>query len=182
MPALPEIARVGCQVGEAEVYTDIETEHPGGPPGDVRIAREVAVDLQREGVCSQKHRRPAGVVRPVDAIDQHGHIVGDHQLLEEPHERQLRPAVESLWSRVPRFEDLRHEVRAPLDRSGHQLGEEADVEHQVRQVGGGAHSPPVDVDRVAHGLECIEGDPEGQDNLPGRQVKLEPGFACQRDQ
>jgi len=73
-------------------------------------------------------------------------------------------------------------VGPPLDRPGHQLGEEADVEHQVRQIRGSAQTSPVNVDRIAHGLEGIKRDSDRQDNLPGREVQLKTSFARQGDQ
>ena len=48
MPAPPEIGRISCRVGMIEVAGNVEAEHPRDSDGDVRIAGEVAVDLNAE--------------------------------------------------------------------------------------------------------------------------------------
>jgi hypothetical protein len=48
VPAPPEVLDVGGEVGALEVDHQIEAHHAGSANGDVGVAGEVAVDLDRE--------------------------------------------------------------------------------------------------------------------------------------
>src|SRR5579883_711008 len=50
VPAGPEVLRAGREVRQIEVQGQLEAQALGDPPRRVRVAGEVAVDLEREGV------------------------------------------------------------------------------------------------------------------------------------
>ena len=56
VPAGPEVLRAGGEVGQVEVQGQLEAQALGDPPGRVGVAREVAVDLEREGVDRQQRQ------------------------------------------------------------------------------------------------------------------------------
>ena len=70
-------------------------------------------------------------------------------------------------SPVPAFgpAGLRQEVARRHDRAGHQVREERDEQHEIKQVLLRRDAPPVDIDGVTDGLEGVEGDADGQDHL-----------------
>jgi hypothetical protein len=50
VPVAPEFLRREDQVGESEVLNELDAHQLRGAAGDVRIPREVAVNLKRKGV------------------------------------------------------------------------------------------------------------------------------------
>ena len=57
------------------------------------------------------------------------------------------------------------------DGSGDQLGEQGDVQQEFEIGPLNAHLTPVDIHHIAHGLEGVEADADGQGNLRHRQRK-----------
>ena len=62
---------------------------------------------------------------------------------------------------LPHPELLGH-VAVADDGAGNQLGEQGDIGGEVHKAPGGRAVLPVDVDDVAHGLEGVEADADGQ--------------------
>ena len=102
MPAAPEVLRAGGEVGEVEVQRELEAQALGDAAGDVGVAREVAVDLEREGVDRQQ--RQAAVDRlpaAEEVVDDERQVVGDDDLLEQAPEDQVPALVELLEVEPP---------------------------------------------------------------------------------
>ena len=80
---------------------------------------------------------------------------------------------------VGRALELRQQVVRTLDRAGHQLREERDKRQEPHETALGLDDALVSVDRVAHRLERVKRDADGQDDL-----REEPVFrnAHQREQ
>src|SRR5437773_1975540 len=57
VPPPPELPQVGGGIGQVEVPHDVKPEDTRGAPRDVRITREVAIDLSREGNGAEKDGR-----------------------------------------------------------------------------------------------------------------------------
>ena len=85
MPAFPEACGVGGFVGRVEVLGQIEPHEHGHTDGDVGVAREVGIDLQR--VDNQGGEiLERGVEKRIlkDAIDKgDGQIVAEDEFFEE---------------------------------------------------------------------------------------------------
>ena len=93
----PELLRAGGEVRQVEVQGQLDPEALGDPPGGVGVAREVAVDLEGEGVDRQQgqaavDRLPAAE----EVVDDRRQVVGDDDLLGQAPEDQVRPLVELL--------------------------------------------------------------------------------------
>ncbi len=73
------------------------------------------------------------------------------------------------------FPELGQKPRRALDRPGHELGEEADVEREYAEMPLGLALAAVDVDGVAEGLEGIEGDADRKQDVElgqrGRKIR-----------
>src|SRR6185369_7145455 len=61
VPSLPELRRSPGDIWNVEVERQLEAEQPRRPASHVRVAREVAVDLERE--CQQAREQIRGCVR-----------------------------------------------------------------------------------------------------------------------
>ena len=87
--------------------------------------------------------------------------VGQQHLLGQPHGEPLDAGDEFLHALRPALQLVRH--GAVLDNgSGDELGEEGDVRAEGHRVPLDRGRPAVDINGVAHGLEGVEADADGQ--------------------
>ena len=96
--------------------------------------------------------------------------VGDDDFLEHAPEDEAHAVAPLLVGEGPRRGDLRQQVGGPLDGPRDELREEGDKGTKGHGVAGGLEVAPVDVDGVGEGLEGVEGDADGQDDLQGGGV------------
>jgi len=91
VPAAPVLGHRARRVRAVEVGRQPVAHHLGRADRDVGITREVAVDLEHEEHGGEQQRNPVVVGRVrLDAVDQHGEPIGDHDLLEEYAEHLLQ--------------------------------------------------------------------------------------------
>src|ERR1051325_7203581 len=89
VPARPEFAQAGGEVGVVEIEDQMETHDLGDAPGHVGVAAEIKKDLPAKSHRGQYKRRRAarpGIV--VDPLGVERKIVGEGQLLEESNQEQ----------------------------------------------------------------------------------------------
>src|SRR5581483_10395813 len=137
----------------------------------VGVARKVTVDLD----CVCQHGHPDGMGRIItgvgeDWVREQGHAVGNGEFLEQAHQEVLSTQLQS--SPVPAFDlvRLRQEIPGANDWSRHQVWEERDEQHKVREILLGHNAATIDVNRVVDRLEGVEGDADRQDNFEQRDV------------
>ena len=175
VPAPPEVADAGRRVGVVEVVGDLDAEQQRAAAHEVHVAGEVAVDLR--GVADERHpqrRRRVVLGRLEDVADAElEQQRRDHHPLEQARQDEGDGEGQLLDAgRRPRL-DLRQQVAAPADGTDQQLGEER---HEQREVGEALRPrprPAVDLDEVGDGLEGVERDADGQDDLRNRQAGAE---------
>ena len=166
VPAVPEIAQARGRVGVVEVQHHPEAHQQGDAAGHVGVAAEVEVDLPAERHRRQEQRRRLEQARvAVDLVDVLGQVVGQRHLLEEADEEQRQAVGDVLPRDRRRSLELRQQVVGALDRPGHQLGEERDERQEPHEAALGLDDALVGVDGVAHRLERVERDADGQDHL-----------------
>ena len=159
VPAAPELGDVAAEVRHIEVALQRDAEQLGRADCDVRIAREVAVDLERERHAAQQEHHAALVLVSVkDEVGKRGAIVGHDELLEQAPQHLPHSVGRLLIPERARALKLRQEVRGPLDGAGHQLREETDVGGKLDQVARGPQLAAIDVDGIRQRLKRIERD------------------------
>ena len=129
--------------------------------GHVRIAGEVEVDLERVGDGAQPRRGRRGVGHGGDLLPDGAHLVGDEHLLAQADHQPLQ-ALAGLRQILPPVLQIVGHRLVLHDGPGDQLGEQRHIRAEVDDVPLGRHQSPVHVDGVAHGLEGVEGDADGQ--------------------
>ena len=172
MPPPPELGDAFGDIGVVEVGQELKAQHPAQAHGHVGVAGEVEVNLEGEGQHPQPgpgHRQLGGGHGLV-AVPKHAHVVGNEQLFGQPHHEDLHPGGKFICGVVPPV-DLVPQVLVFNDGTGNQLREQGHKSAEVEDVPLGPGVPPVDVDGVAHGLEGVEGDADGQGETDG----LPPG-------
>ena len=136
------------------------------PDGDVGVAGEVAVDLDREAPEREQHvGRAVARGRRQHRLDElASDEVGDHDLLQQPDRDQGHRRADAHVAGVARLRDLRQDLARPDDRAGHDVREERQVHRQVDRLAR-LDDPAVHVDRVRDRLERVEADPDRQDDV-----------------
>ncbi len=135
MPAGPELADAGGQVGIAEIQDQVEAHELGHAAGHVGIAAEIAIDLPGKGKGRHEQGGALEVGRMVvDAIDVMGEIVRERQFLEQAHEEERGAVGEILQADLGELLILRQQVFGSLDRACHQLREETDEGREAEEV------------------------------------------------
>ena len=175
VPAAPEVLERHGGVRRVEVLWELEPEQEREPDRDVRVAREVGVDLHRVRVDpDQDLERRVLAGRAEDLVDDVGcEVVRDHHLLEQPGRDQVEGAARVDAPRIARDVELRNQLPGPDDRPGHEVREEGEVHrellerrrHEVAAVG---------VDDVADRHERVEGDADREDDRAQRDREVEP--------
>ena len=167
VPAFPEPGATGGLVGRVEVGRKMETHEERKADGYVSIAREVGIDL--EGIDKESHevlkaREEVGIVE--DTIDEiHGKVVAQDDFLEQTiHNPEDGDAEHTAGEEVAAVE-LGDEVAGLDDGTCHELGEEADIETEIKEVADRTDKSLIDICRIADGLEGEEGDADRQDDV-----------------
>ena len=166
MPTSPVFGDAARDVGVIKVLQEFEPENGAESDSHVGIPAEVVIDL--EGVADRS--QPSGhTVQLVDRLDEHfvcygSQGVSEEDFLSEPHDEAFHAVGDFLKVHRTVF-NLVGYVMVLDDRSSHQLREEGDVESEFVDVSLRLNFLPVDVHNVADGLEGVEGDADGHDDL-----------------
>ena len=175
VPPPPELGDRRRLVGCVEVFREAEAQQQGDADGHVRIAREVAVDLQRIAVDAHQALESRVEQRFVeDAVDEvERDVVRNDRLFEQAREDQEDARAEHLARDHDRvLPDLRDEIPGADDRAGHQLRKERQVKEIVEPVGQRLQLAAVNVYGVAHRLENEERDADREEDVLELQEAL----------
>ena len=131
MPPPPEFGDRRRLVGGVEVLGEMESQQQGDADGHVRVAREVAVDLQRVAVKAHQVLEAAVqhriVEHPVHEID--ADIVRYDRLFDKTGHNQKQPPAEHLPRHPQRvLSYLRNEIARTHDRTRDELRKERKIE------------------------------------------------------
>lgn len=102
----------------------------------------------------------------VNHFDERGEVVGDNDFFEHSPDDQPNPLGDLLVCYDSFLCELWEEVLSPFDRAGHQLREETNVREELQQVFGWRYLFSVHVNCVAHALESVERNSDGQNEVP----------------
>ncbi len=163
VPAAPEVGHAGGEVRMVEVLHEPEAHDPRHPAGDVGVAGEVAVDLERKGQRAEVDRPRAEPELAVeDRVGDEGEVVRHYHLLEEAPHREVEPGHRVRPPRVPGALHLGEQVARGHDRARDHVGEKRDEQREVHGVLRGLDVAAVDVHDVADALERVERDADRQ--------------------
>ena len=178
MPSFPEVGTVLGFVGRVEVARQVEAHEQRQADGNIRVAREVGIDLkgiEEEGCQVLEAGEEQGIGK--DAVDEvEGQVVAQDNLLSQTAKYHEDGEAEHPSAQEVATVELRYEVARLDDRSGYELREEADVEAEVEDVPYGTDKSAIDVGGIADDLEGVERDAYRQDDA----VHAEDGTACRR--
>ena len=99
-------------------------------------------------------------------------VVGDHRLSEQARENQQQAVEESVLVEPAWRLHLRQQVAGPLNRTGDQVGKQADEQGVVDERFGRLELSLIDVDDVSDFLERVKGYAWRQKNSQHRDRRL----------
>ena len=166
VPAAPELREVERAVGVEEVVVQAETHQRGDADGEVGVAGEIKVDLHR--VAQHRHQQLVagvgdGAVEGEVVVD--GQVVGQHALLQQAADDQPEAQAQFVPGGGLGAADLREEAPGARDRAGEQQREEREVEAEFEEVRMPVVFAAVHIHGVADGLEGVERNADGQDDV-----------------
>ena len=173
MPPAPEVGEGGGEDGAAEVFRQVNAEHPGNPAGNVDAPGEIAVEL--DTVEQDPHGEDTAAVGPgivQNGVHQHGGPVGDDHLFEIAPHHQLDAVLQVGVVRRALGQQLGGQLVKPADGTLDHLGEEGDKQKEFGKVLLRLILVPIDVDDIAHRLEDKIGDTQWEHQF--RQGNLAP--------
>ena len=176
VPALPELRDGLAHEGVPEVFLDPEAEQAAEADGDVRIAAEVEIHIQRvgnDGVPGAEHRKPRDVLAE-ERVDDAPQVVRDDDLFRKADDDAQR-TLPHVFQRRCAVVDLVLNRAVADDRAGDHVREQGEVEQEFRVVLLHLHGLPVAVENVGDRLERVEADAERQRDLRHGEAGAENG-------
>ena len=152
VPAAPELRRILSFERRGEVLFETIAEHQRDADCHIGVAREIAVELNREA-CDAHKILEARVERRIveDAVDEvAADIVGDEHFLNQTGHDEEEALARHLVGGLGAFLDLRQQVFGPDDRTGKQRREEGEEESIIDEVARRLYLAAVDVDDIAY--------------------------------
>ena len=166
MPTTPKFGGTERLVGAVEVLRQAETHQEGDADGDVGVAGEVGVNLQRVGEQGDKvfksreqERRVENAVHEIG-----GEVVAQDNLLGKSVQNPEDGDAEGAAGQKVLAVKLRNELVGANDRACDQLRKEREVETEIENVLDGRNLAAVNVDTIANRLEGEERNAYGQDD------------------
>lgn len=84
MPTSPEVRWVGDEIGKIKIEPDVEPQKLGDSSCNIRISREVAIDLYCIRVdADQSFCSSSGPLRGEDRVNHAGYVIRDIDLLKK---------------------------------------------------------------------------------------------------
>src|SRR5256885_2516776 len=84
MPTSPEVRWVGGEIGKIKIEPDVEPQKLGYSSRDIRVSREVAIDLYGIRVDANQSFCSSSVpARGKDCVDHTGYVICDIDLLKK---------------------------------------------------------------------------------------------------
>ena len=181
MPALPKLYHRAGNIGVVEVLQEVEAEHLPQADGHVAVAGEIEIDLERVGRDAQPRAGEGQLLTRKGPVPELANGVGQQDLLCHAHGEALDPGGEFLQVLPPALQLFRHGFVAD-DGARDELGKEGDIGAEGDHVFLHRGVPAVDVDGIAHGLEGVKADADGQGQSQHRDGKPCQGIYIDSDE
>ena len=176
VPPPPEIGQVGGQVRAVEINRQTDAQQHAHATGNVGVAGEIEVQLQRISV-DRNQRFGAAIERGriEYAIDQVlRQKIGQKDFLQQPQaDQKERPAAFGPIERRP-LGKLGHQIGHARDRPGQQGGKKGYRGQVFQRTAGAFRVSAVEIDGVSQRLKGIKREPQRKDPIPVRRAATEP--------
>src|SRR5690554_4113992 len=168
VPAPPKFRHVAREVGEGKVLHQGKAKQACRTNGNVRVAREVPVDVKGKKHRTQKQHTARVVGRSVEKhIGKLGCVVGNHHLFKQA-PKNLSQAIYRLavLESAPGIK-LWQQIAGSLNGACHQLRKKAHEGSKGNKVTRRFQLPLVHINGIAQSLKGIKADAHRQNNVQG---------------
>src|ERR1044071_7886749 len=158
MPAPPKFRDRARKIWMVEVLHQLHTHHLCGTQRDVRIAREVTVDLNGKSQGCKNESRAGLLSRiVVNGIYKQDHPIGDNDLLEQPPGHPFESIGHALIFEALLCVELVQDILRALDGSRHELRVVHHIQCQIAKMTFGLLMTAIDLEGVAQRLKRMKG-------------------------
>lgn len=172
VPTPPELGDVAAEIRHVEVAHQPDPKELRRSDGDVRVAREVAVNLEsEEDGGEQKRASRLFRVSRKHLVDIHRAVVGHHDFLEQPSKNLSHPVDGGVIIKLTFLQELRQQIRRPFNGARHQLREERDEGEKGNDVLGRLNLAAIDINGIGKRLEGVERDADGKYHLEQQALR-----------
>ena len=175
MPPAPEFRNRLGQVGIVEVLDKMETENPAQADGHVGISGKIKIDVEHKGHRVQPVEQYALFARYPEQFRQLAQLIGKNDFLGQAHQETADTVGQIFKGRSTVFQFSGH-VHIPDNGACNQLGEQRHISTEGNGVMLCRYIAPVHIHRIAHALERIEADTDGQGQP--QQRSRQPSDSC----
>lgn len=169
MPAFPELAYILGLIRRFEIGPEPVTQQQRHTDGNIGIAAEIGIDLQRvtEDAEDGFHTGVIGraVEDTVDVID--SNVIGQDFFTEPVDDPEHRHS-KLFFAQVIGLVDLVEKLIGLHNGAGHQVRKKADKEPVIENGSHGLDLFPVDIHGIGDGLEGKKGNAHREDELVDR--------------
>ena len=164
MPAAPELGNALADVGLVEVLVKPEPHHQAQTNGHIGVPGKVEIQLRGVRQYAQPGIRRTGIGQRKGTVRQRRYRVGDKDFLDEALHEPER-ALTELFHGMGAVGELVCQVLVTQHRPGNKLGEQRNEGREINKPPGRFRIPPIDIHHVGNGLEDVEGNADGQDDV-----------------
>ena len=164
MPTTPELGNALADVGLVEVLVKPEAHHQTQADGHIGVAGKVEIQLRGVRQDAQPGIRRTGVRQRKGTVRQRRYRVGDKDFLDEALHEPER-ALTELFHGMGAVGELIRQVLVTQHRPGNKLGEQRNESREINKPPGRFRIPSIDIHHVGNGLEDVEGNADGQDDI-----------------
>jgi len=171
MPSRPEFLNASCAVRTVKVLHKADTHHSRAADGNIRITREVAIDLNGEQNGSDDDTEPRcrfGTV--IDCIDKFRKQIGNDDLFEKADCHFLQTDERVVGFQFMRFLELREQIVGTFDRTRNELRKEGNEKRIPTEMAFRFDIAAVNVNNVRKRLERIEGNADGKNQFERNEI------------
>ena len=176
MPAPPEIREADRGIGEPEIILQMKSKAQCRADRADGVAREIEKDLARK--CHHTRPRIERDQRTAiteDRVRRPGEkCVGEHDFLEKAQGHQEQSPEETALLRLGRRLELRQEITRTHDRTGDELREKRDREHEIAQRARRLQDPAINVEGVGERMKGVERDADREKEIKMRRLVGDP--------
>ena len=168
---MPELCEVAAAVRESKILAQTDSEHGGDANTDVAVTAEIQIDLH--GKAKKSHQALEARISiwhgeyPVIIL---GNVIGNNGFLDNAKDDEPESQIKETLADCVFPSYLREESFCPSDRAGQQEREEGEIEKVFQKGNFEAEVTPIDIHRIADGLERIEGNADGECNTRQRKI------------
>ena len=159
MPSAPKVPDRDGGVRPVEILHQVDAQKRGASAGNVRIAGEIAVDLDAKQKHSQNDIRTGGTARIAEHLIHIGcEIVGNDDFFEKT--RQQEPDALTEFHRVPGLGlfELGKQMLRSFNGARHKLREKGDEQSVITEMRFRRDRPSVNVQHISEGLKRVKGN------------------------